>query len=263
MGGGGLTAAAARALVIASLVAFAAAALLVTAEGRASAHPAAKRHFQTSCRSGTTEFRKGALRVFDVSTKEPQYGGSHARLLICTSLAKKPRLIIDGGADSEILPRRFALQGTRLGFEVQTVAFMGPFPVAPTEVGWIDVRRGPARLGPWNAGVEPEYAEPTEPLLPVDDVHFAIAPDGSMAVIAGAQSGCQVVAVLRLPTSRSTDLEPPDVLYTAPKGGLDPASLTIDDTTVAWTTTSGLPASALRSAGTPAAGNPSAQTGGC
>jgi hypothetical protein len=250
-----------RALGILSLAAIAA--LMTTAGDGASAHAAAKRGFQANCRSGRTEFRKGALRVFNVSSRDPHSGGSRERLFVCTSVARKPRLIVDGGPDSEVLTRSFVLQGTRLGFEVQIVAFMGPVPVAPTEVGWIDVRRGPARLGLLNAGVESQVAEPSEPLLPVDKVHFAIAPDGSMAVIAGAQSGCQVVAVLTLPATRSTHLKEPEVLYTANNGGLDPASLTIDDTTVAWRTSSGSPASAPRSTGRPARGSPSAQTGGC
>jgi hypothetical protein len=245
------------------VAALAATVQVTTAAGGTSAHSAAKRHFHASCRSGKTEFRKGALRIFNVSTKDPQSGGVHQRLLMCTSHVRRPRLIVDGGPESEILPGTFALQGTRLGFDVQTVALMNPVPLAPTEVGWIDVRRGPARLGLLNAGVEPQYAEPSEPLLPVDNVHFAIAPDGSMAVIAGAQSGCQVVAVLTLPATRSRHLKPPEVLYTAKNGGLDPASLTINATTVSWKTTGGSPGSALRSAGRPASGSASAETGGC
>jgi hypothetical protein len=250
-------------LAAASLAALAIAATAAAPIGGTSAHPSAQRHFRATCHSGKTEFRKGGLRVFKISSKDAHSGGTHERLLMCTATARKPRLILDGGADANVLPSSFALEGTRLGFEVETVAFMGAFPVAPTEIGWIDLRRGPARLGLLNAGAEPQYVEPEEPLLPVHKVHFAIAADGSMAVITSAQSGCQVVAVLTLRRPRSARLELPRVLDTARHGGLDPASLTIDDTTVAWRTSSGLPGSAMRAAGTPAAGTPSAQTGGC
>jgi hypothetical protein len=239
---------------------------VAAAAGVPVAHAATQRHFHATCHSGETAFRRGALRAFKVSVRDPHTGGPRERLLLCTPASSKPRLILDGGADSTISPISFVIQGTRLGVEVQTVEFMSPVAVAPTEVGWIDVRGGPARFGLLNVGVDPQYVTPDEPLLPVDKVSFAIAPDGSMAVIAAAKSGCQAVAVLAIRTKPSPDgdvLDLPAVLYTAPHGGLDPASLTIDRTTVAWRTVGGSPGSAPRSAGTSAAGGPAAQTGGC
>ena len=261
-----LIAAAARCVVLGPLATLAIAGQATAALGVATAHPAAKHHLHTSCRSGRTEFRKGALRVFRVSSTDSQSGGARERLLMCSSASGKPRLLLDGGGDAELLPIRFAVQGRRLALEVQTVLFMNPVALAPTEVGWIDLRGGPARFGLLNVGTEAPYVTPDESLLPVEQVNYAIAPDGWMAVIGRAKSGCQVVAALATLRTRSADghlLGVPDVLYTAPQGGLDPKSLKIDDATVTWRTIGGSPGSAPRSSGTPATGSPLAQTGGC
>ena len=234
-----LIAAPARCAVLAPLATLAIAGQATAAVGVATAHPTAKHHLHPPCRSGKTEFRKGELRVFRVSSTDLQSGGTRERLLMCSSASGKPRLLLDGGGDAEVLPIRFAVQGKRLAVAVQTVLFMNPVALAPTEVGWIDLRGGPARFGLLNVGVEAPYVTPDESLLPVDQVNFAIAPDGWMAVMGRAESGCQVVAVLATLRTRSADghlLGVPNVLYTAPRGGLDPMSLKTDDVTVAWKT---------------------------
>jgi len=234
------------------------------AASAAVAHPSAKRHRHTSCHAGRTVFHRGAVRAFIVSSKDPETGGPHERLLLCTSASRIPRLMEDGGGDAELAPLRFELEGNRLAFAIEIGTLLSH--VVPIDVGWIGLRGGPARSGPLGAVFDPDYVLPEEPLLPFYRVNLAIAPDGWMAVISAAKSGCQVVSVLAVRPRPFADgylLEVPFVLYTAPNGGLDPRSLTIDDTTVNWKSTSGVPAAALRSTGTPATGTMSAQTGGC
>jgi hypothetical protein len=261
-----LSAEAERCVVLTLVATLAIAGQGVVVIGAASARSAAKRPSHISCRSGRTEFHKGAVRAFMVSSVDRATGGPHERLLMCSSAYGKPRLMDDGGGDAEIAPIRFALQGKRLAFELQWNSLMSPGPLVATEVGWIDLRGGPARFGTISDAIEPietVYVLPEDVLLPVYKVNFAVAPDGWMAVIDRAREGaCQLVAVLAN-TSRSGRLGVPHVLYTALRGGLDPASLKIDDTTVTWKTTSGSPGMALRSAGTPATGSLLAQTGGC
>ena len=222
---------------------------------------------RVTCRSGTTEFRFGRLRVFHVSRWDPRAGALHEELLLCATPSSRPRIIVDDGPDVLISTLGFALRGARLAAVVQTVSGMNPVAIPVTEVGWIDVRRGGPRLGVLSfVGTDPAYTAPDEPLLPIDSVHVAIAPDGSTAVIAAAKSGCQVVAELAIRSHKTLSgelLGPVAVLYTAPQGGLDPGSLTIDNTTVHWRTIAGAPGSAQRSAGTPATGSPAAQSGGC
>ena len=206
------------------------------------------------------------MRVFVVSSRDRYTGGPHERLLLCTSAFRRPRVIADGGADAEVLPIRFAIIGKRLAFEVQTDLLMGAAGGAPVDVGWIDLRTGPARAGLLNAGVDPQLLITDVPLLPFEKVNFAIAPDGWMAVLTSATSRCQVVAVLAgltRPTANGYLLGLPNVLYTAPKGGIVPVSLTIDENTVAWKSAGGTPTSAPRATGTPATGTPPAQSGGC
>jgi hypothetical protein len=252
---------AARRVVLASAAALA---IAGWGTGVAGAHTAAKPRFYRACHAGRTVFHKGALRAFVVSSKDKFTGGPHERLLLCTSASRKPRVIFDGGGDAVVSPMRFVLKGKRLAVEVQTSVLFGAARGAPIEVGWIDLSGGPSRFGLLNAFVDPQLLILDVPLLPPYRAGFAISPDGSMAVIGAADSGCQVVVVLASHTTRpGAPLGAPSVLYTSPNGGLDPASLTIDETTVRWNSTSGVPASALRSAGVPATGTPSAQTGGC
>ena len=246
---------------VASMLALA---ISVWAAGTALAHPAQRRHRHTSCHAGTTAFHRGAVRAFIVSSTDPQTGGPDERLLLCTHGSRIPRLMIDGGGDATLGAIRFELEGSRLAFAIEIAS--GLSSVAPVDVGWIGLHAGTARTGPLGAGYDPNFLVPEQPLLPFDRVNLMVAPDGWMAVISATKSGCQVVSVLAARARASTSgylLEVPYVLFTAPKGGLDAASLRIDDTTVSWTNTSGVPASSVRSTGTPATGTLSAQTGGC
>jgi len=234
------------------------------AASSAVAYPPAKHYRHTPCNAGRTVFHRGATRAFIVSSKDPETGGPHQRMLLCGSASRSPRLIEDGGGDAELAPLRFEVEGSRLAFAIEVDTLLSH--EAPVEVGWIGLRGGAARSGPLGAVFDPDYVLPQEPLLPFYRVSLAVAPDGWMAVISAAKSGCQVVSVLAVRPRRFADgylLEVPSVLHTAVNGGLDQNSLKIDDSTVNWESIGGVPASAVRSAGTPATGTMSAQTGGC
>lgn len=153
-----------------------------------------------------------------------------------------------------ITAERFQLTGSRVGFVFHVTGFSNG---SETDVGWFGTNGGGARFGLINAG---ENAMPGDPLLPEDNIGFAIAPDGSVALMSG--SACQVIALL--PTRADKDkfgrlLGPPSVLFTARHGGLDPASIALSPEAVSWRDASGTTGSAPLTTSSP----PPGPSGGC
>jgi hypothetical protein len=139
----------------------------------------------------------------------------------------------------------FRLFGQRLGFVDYSEGIQSGSDV---EVGWVDLRIGRVRTGGINAseGLTDAEEEPGLPKVPVDRVKFAIASDGTVAVV-GEGIEPREWEVCLLPVELHS-LGKPRQLFLANAGeeGVDPDSIAIDDTSVKWRTKKGVPASAPR-----------------
>jgi hypothetical protein len=219
-----------------------------------TATTAAATQFHPTCRSGRTLFHTPAVRAFHVSFYENDVKGQHQEILACVPRWHKPFVLDDPGPFNAVQADDFHIIGDRLGFVTYDEGFANG---SETDIGWFNLVTGHVRFGLLNAGVN---ADKHDPLLPDDPVAYTIAPDGTTAVITGHP--CQVVAVLPVRTNVPKfgyGLGPVSVLFTAPTGGLAPASLEITPTDVTWQTLTGTPGSAPLS-------GPSittSQTGGC
>jgi hypothetical protein len=186
-----------------------------------------------SCRSGQTLFASGAVRAFKVTDSN-----ENQEILVCASSSAEPVVIDNSGApDVEVDADDFHIRGARLGFEIYEY---GEGAVLTTDIalGWVDLQTGEVALDYLNSG--------THALVPVYDlISYAFAPDGTMAVIAGAK--CEVVAVLPLRAKPFGDvyrLGPPRIVFSAHHGELVHWSIAITATTVTWRTISGMASSA-------------------
>jgi hypothetical protein len=209
-----------------------------------------------SCHSGRTLFEDGGLRAFHVSFTDAQ-GDPWEKLLACRPGSSVPITLFDAGPYNSVGARNFELIGSRLGFVVHDEGYANG---SETDLGWFDERSGAVRRGVVNAGVNGGRHDPE---LPDDSLGYTIAQNGTMAFVAGAIAGCQVVGVLsvrRKAYGFGYRLGPPVALYTAPSGGLLNDSITVTATAVRWRSHAGTTGTAaLPSARTP--GTPG--TGGC
>jgi hypothetical protein len=212
--------------------------------------------FVASCHSGMTVFEDGGVRAFEVSFTDEQ-GDPWERLLACLPRSRAPITLFDAGPYNYVRARNFHLIGSRVGFVVRDEGYANG---SETDLGWFDERSGAVRRGAVNLGVNGGRHDPE---LPDDSLGYTIAQNGTMAFVAGAIAGCQVVGVL-LVRRRAYEfgyrLGPPVALYTAPSGGLRNHSITITATTVTWRSQAG----AIGTAQLPPAGTPGTPgTGGC
>lgn len=236
-----------------------AAGLALAATAAAAAPPATARHvFRPTCRSGSTLFRHGAVRVFAVYFREADQTG-HEAVLMCRQPQGRPVALDDPGPAIHAQASAFRIIGNRLAFETRDEGFSNG---VETDVGWIDLRRGGPRTGVISVG---EGAGPADPQWPESPVGYAIAQDGTMAVLLGDRAGCQVVGLLpNNARSRAGFLLAPTILlYSAPVGGLRTNSLTINRTTVSWRTVKGAAGSVPRTGGTRPAATRAYVSGGC
>ncbi|MGA2469641.1 MAG: hypothetical protein ABSG64_03005 [Solirubrobacteraceae bacterium] len=211
--------------------------------------------FQPTCRAGRTLFRDGPVRAFHVSFYDRADKGDHQEILACIPGPGKPVVLYDPGPFNYVQASDFHIIGHRLGFVAYDQGFANGSEV---DVGWLDLWTRDVRFGLLNAGVN---AGPHDPLLPDNPIDYAIAADGTTAVLAGR--ACQVVAILRVRRKlleHFYGLGPPLVIFTAANGGLKPTSIQINAETVTWQTVTGTPGSAPLSANPPEAPSP---TGGC
>ncbi|MGA3362257.1 MAG: hypothetical protein ABSD82_09525 [Solirubrobacteraceae bacterium] len=201
-----------------------------------------------TCRSGRTLFASGAVRAFKVTDSN-----ENQEILVCASSLSEPVVIDSPGPATEVDADDFHIRGPRLGFEVDEV---GEGAVLTTDIalGWVDLQTGEVAFDYLDSGAHdrvPEY----------DLISYAFAPDGTMAVIAGAK--CEVVAVLPLLAKPFGDvfrLGPPQIVFTAHHGELVHWSIAVTATTVTWGTINGTRSSA-RWVGTSSTATPS--TSGC
>jgi hypothetical protein len=215
----------------------------------------ASQQFHPTCGGGRTLFRTGQVRAFHVSFYDASDKGDQQEILACIAGSGKPVVLYNPGPFNSVQGRDFQIIGQRLGFVAYDEGFANGSEV---DVGWLDLSTRAVRFGMLNAGVN---GGPHAPLLPVNPIDYAIAADGTTAVLVGR--ACQVVAVLPVrakPLEHVYGLGPAQVIFTATNGGLSPTSLEINAETVTWQTVTGTPGSA------PLSVNPThttSPTGGC
>jgi len=185
-----------------------------------------------TCRSGQTLFASGAIRAFKFTDRN-----ENQEIFVCVPSSAEPVVIDNPGPAVEVEADDFHIRGARLGFEIYEYG-EGAVLTTGIALGWVDLQTGEVALDYLNSG--------THGLVPVyDPISYAFAPDGTMAVIAGAK--CEVVAVLPLrvkPFGDVSRLGPPRIVFTAHHGELIHWSIAITATTVTWRTISGMVSSA-------------------
>jgi hypothetical protein len=137
---------------------------------------------QINCRSGTTVFKRPAVRVFRVGRvlREPRTPESHYKeFYLCTRGSHRPYAFWGAPFLVDESVSQYKLVGDRLGF----VAFAeGVAGGAGTSVGWVQLPRGPAKEAYIFAREEvPEEIDPG-PKVPWEKLNYAIAEDGTVVV---------------------------------------------------------------------------------
>jgi hypothetical protein len=224
---------------------------LVVALGLPSVAQASPGHrAPTNCGTGRTVFRVGGTRAFVVSRQfSPGRGepsSPYKTFYVCRSGSRKPDVLKQGEPYVNETISGFRLFGYRLGFVIRSEGIQSG---SEAEVGWIDLRIGRVRSGVINASeglANESEEEPGLPRVPDQVVRYAIADDGTVAVLGegGAPREWEVCLLAVKPRS----LGPPDQLFVArtEQEALDPDSIAITETSVLWRTKSGQPASAPR-----------------
>ncbi|HEX3801216.1 MAG TPA: hypothetical protein VHV75_00090 [Solirubrobacteraceae bacterium] len=154
------------------VVAAAACSLLVTASASA----------RVSCRSGTTVFKRPDIRVFRVARvygNARQEGSHYKQFYLCARGSHHPHAFQGQPFVRNESVSQYKLVGDRLGF----VAFAeGVSGGAGTTIGWVQLPRGPEKEADiWDREEVSEEEEPG-PKVPSDDLDYAIAEDGTVAV---------------------------------------------------------------------------------
>jgi hypothetical protein len=128
--------------------------------------------------------------------------------------------------------------GDRLGFVSRSEGIQSG---SETEVGWVELDAGRVRTGLINASeglLEESEEQPSLPRVPDSVVDYAIAGDGTVAVLGeGGQPTEWEVCLLPV---KPRSLGPPRELFLAEAGhgqeALDPDSIAITETSVLWRT---------------------------
>ena len=223
-------------------------ALLIPLGLPASSQATSGRTAHLTCRSGRTVFHKGAIRAFVVvrefKGERGQPSSPFKTFYVCRPGSRTPRRIIEGAPFTRETAYQFKLFGQRLGWLDYSEGVQSGY---QTEVGWIDLRIGRVRSGVINAseGLSNEAEEESGlPRVPADNVRYAIAGDGAVAV-AGEGGEPTEWEVCVLPVKLHA-LGRPEPLYVAKDGqeGVDLDSIAISETGVTWITKKGQPESA-------------------
>lgn len=204
---------------------------------------------KVTCRSGRTVFRRPGLRVFvlgRVYGKPSQEGSHYKDFYLCGRGARSPRLFDAGSPFTMESVSQYKLVGNRLGFVRSSAGVQSG---AEVVVGWVQFG-GPVKQGTvW--ATEDAFNEEEEkglPKVPAEELDYAIAPDGAVAVI--GEGGDPTEWEVALLPVKAHGLGPPKALFKT-KSKLEapePRSIAITDTSVTWRSTSGQPLSLPRQA---------------
>jgi hypothetical protein len=194
-------------------------------------------------------FHHGAIRAFVITSNvghSVQEGSKVKTFYVCSRTLRRPRVFDQSAPFTFEGLYEYKLFGERLGF---IWASSGVQSGSGEGVGWVNLRTGRAKQGAINESEglsEEEEEEPGLPRVPVDDVNYAIATDGTVAVLGeGIEPAEWEVAELAV-KPHALGLPRRLLRIKAPAEGLAVASLAITATSVTWTTKSGLPGMAPR-----------------
>lgn len=211
--------------------------------------PAGARQATPSCRAGRTVFRHGAIRAFVITSNfghSTQEGSKVKTFYVCSGTLRRAHVFDESAPFTFEGHYDYKLFGERLGFVWSSSGVQSG---SGEGVGWVNLRTGRAKLGAINEseGLSEEEEEvPGLPRVPIDEVNYAIATDGTVAVL-GEEVEPREWEVAELAVRPRALAAPRRLLRVkAPAEGLAVASLAITATSVTWKTKSGLPGMAPR-----------------
>jgi hypothetical protein len=210
--------------LLAALAAIATPTLAGTADGASRA--------ALTCRSGKTVFRQGSVHAFYLQHHlRSQPSLTWRSYYACRSASSRPRLLYESSPATFTHVYGFRVVGVRIGFVVTSEGYAGG---GEALVGWLDLSIGQLRVGLINVNEE-QYTPATAPAVPIGEVHFAIAPSGTVAVL-GENAPEQEIALLKVGASK---LKAPVRVFRTTAGVVAPGSLAISETAVTWRTKGG------------------------
>ena len=209
-----------------SCAAIALAVALAAGGGAASASAAAKR---TTCKSGTTRYAAGGVRIFQVRKRFTDLDGSYQQFLACRPGSRKPIVLDTSSFMTSVKWRGATRSGPNVVFEVEHAAETN----SSVTVGWFAPASGARRSG----SVLDEVGRP---------VAVAVAGDGAIVVVLDSlpTGGPRDELIAYMAAGVKGKLKDPRVLAGV-TGGVVHGSLAIDGSGgVTWTTNAGAPGKA-------------------
>jgi len=188
---------------------------------------------RATCRSGQTLFHQRGIRTFSlerIDRSDPRNPLPHQVIYACLPGEHRPQVLYDGAVGTFTSANSFALSGSRLGFLARQEGGVAE----DSSFGWVDIRTRVVKFGQFNVA-SPENS-PSDPVAPDAEVNFAIAPDGTTAVIGSDGPEQEVLLMRALPRS----LGKPRELGSSSTGEIKLDSIAVTPTTVNWTTTAGV-----------------------
>jgi hypothetical protein len=214
----------------------------LAAPGRAAAS-------SVSCRAGRTVFHRDGIRAFVINRKfeaGTQDSSNIRTFYVCSSALRRPRIFDQSAPFTFEGLYDYKLFGERLGFIYSSSGIQNG---TAEGIGWVNLRTGRAK----ESGIcesedltEGNEETPGLPHVPCDHVNYAIAADGTVAVLGegGEPTEWEVAELADKPRSLGSPRRLTHV--TAPAEGLDIRSLKITATDVTWSTKDDQTASAPR-----------------
>ena len=214
----------------------------------ASAHASGR----VDCRSGKTVFKRPAVRVFRVASvygNPRQEGSRYNEFYLCARGSHHPYAFWGEPFVRNESVSQYKLVGNRLAF----VAFAeGVSGGAGTSIGWVRLPYGPVKEADiWAREEVPEEEEPG-PKVPSEELDYAIAEDGTVAVAGEAVDYAAEAEHPNEPPPREWEvcvllvrahgLSSPKALLktTSPTEAPVLSSIAIDGSTVKWQDRAGL-----------------------
>jgi hypothetical protein len=140
---------------------------------------------RVGCQSGKTVFKRAAVRVFRVASiyGNPRQEGSHYNeFYLCARGSHRPYAFQGEPFVTESVTQ-YKLVGDRLGFVTSVEGVSGG---AATSIGWVQLPRGPVKEADVFDREEVPEEEDPGPKVPSEALDYAIAEDGTVAVVGEA-----------------------------------------------------------------------------